>query len=178
MQTATLIDELGQATPGRQDAHGSLFSSETFLTNWNKLSPSSKAVMFAGFPGANKVRQDLETVAKAAELVRTKGGIYANPSGTSGAMAQIGVGGTAAVAAATGNIGLLGSVLGSTAAAYLGAKALTNPAFVKWLADSRGIVKPEAAQFHAQRLAIISNQIEDPETRAEVEQFRAALMQK
>jgi hypothetical protein len=177
MQTATLIDELGQATPGRQDAQGSLFSSETFLTNWNKLSQTSKAVMFSGFEDANKVRTDLEKIAKAADLIRVKGGIYANPSGTSGAMAQMGVGATTALGALTGNVPMLATVLGSTAGAYLTSKMLTNPKFVNWLASSEGIVKPESAAFHARRLGVIANQIPDEETRRDVLRFAAGLSQ-
>jgi hypothetical protein len=177
MQTATLIDELGQATPGRQDAQGSLFSSETFLTNWNKLSHSSKAVIFSGFEDAGKVRADLEKVAKAAELIRKKGGIYANPSGTSGAMAQLGVGASTVVGALTGNVPMLGTILGSTAGAYMTSKMLTSPKFVDWLAKSEGIVKPESAAYHAQRLAIVAQQIPDEETRRDVMRFAASLAQ-
>lgn len=177
MQTATLVDELGQATPGRQDAAGSLFSTETFLTNWNKLSHSAKAVAFSGFEGAGQMRADLEKVAKAAELIRNKGGIYANPSGTTAAAAQLGVGGAAVAAAMTGNMGMLGGVLGSMAGANITARMLTYPKFVKWLADSKGIVGPETAQFHVRRLGVISNQIRDEQTRRDLEQFRAALAQ-
>jgi hypothetical protein len=175
MQTATLIDELGQANPGKQDAAGTVFSSETFLTNWNKLSPNSKVVMFSGFNKANNVRQDIETVARASELIRKKGGIYANPSGTGGAVAQMGVGGTALFGAVTGNVPLLASVVGSVAGANITARLLTNPKFVNWLASADKIVKPESARFHTQRLAVLANQIEDEETRNDLAAFMAAL---
>lgn len=177
MQTATLIDELGQATPGKQDAAGSLFSSETFLTNWNKLSPSTKAVMFSGFDGAGSIRSDLSTVAKATELIRKKGGIYANPSGTGGAVAQLGVGGTIAVATATGNMPMLAGALGSVAAAHITARMFTNPKFVNWLASADKIIRPEDMAFHAKRLAVVANQTKDPEARREIEAFAASLAQ-
>jgi len=43
----TVLSRLGRATPGAQSAEGDVFSPATFGTNWNKLSPRGKAVLFA-----------------------------------------------------------------------------------------------------------------------------------
>lgn len=174
MQTASLIDELGQATPGRQNAEGSQFSSETFLTNWNKVAPSAKTVIFSGFQGAGELRSSMESIAKAAELIRTKGGVYANPSGTAGAAAQIGVGGGLVLGAVNQNYPLIAGILGSVAGANISARLMTNPKFVNWLAKSGSVISPETANNHIKRLAIVANDL-DEESKADLQKFADSL---
>lgn len=78
----TLIDQLGTSTPGKQNDAGTAWSPETFLTNWNKMSPQSKDELFSGFPNSAEVRGQLDSVAKATSMMRDGGSIWANPSGT------------------------------------------------------------------------------------------------
>jgi hypothetical protein len=89
----TLIDRMGKATAGQQDAAGEAFSASTFLTNWNKLTPQAKASMF---PPAQ--RKDLNDLALLAENMKASQQM-ANHSNT--AMALTG-GGNALVGTAIG----------------------------------------------------------------------------
>jgi hypothetical protein len=43
---ATKIDDLGRATPGNQNDLGDAWSFNTFLTNFNKLSPQARNIVF------------------------------------------------------------------------------------------------------------------------------------
>jgi hypothetical protein len=44
---ATIINAVGRAKAGAQDAEGDLFSFNTFLTNWNRISPSARKALFS-----------------------------------------------------------------------------------------------------------------------------------
>lgn len=146
---STVIDRLGKATPGKQNAEGDQFSSQTFLTNWNRLSPSAKTELFAG--GNQRVRHDLDDIAKAAEKVKQAGGVFANPSGTTQAAANISAGTGLAVAAGTGNYTLAASILGGVVAANLSARTLTNPKVTNWLAEATQL-SPKEYEAHYKRL--------------------------
>jgi hypothetical protein len=79
---ATVIDKLGKATPGQQNDTGDVWSPETFLTNWNRMSAKGRKEVFSGFPNSEQVRRDVETVAKATSMMRDSSKMWANPSGT------------------------------------------------------------------------------------------------
>jgi hypothetical protein len=49
---ATMLRRLGKATASKQDDLAEVFSPETFLTNWNKITPDSKRVLFSALPGS------------------------------------------------------------------------------------------------------------------------------
>jgi hypothetical protein len=129
---ATVVSRLGMASAGQQNAAGDVFSAATFLTSWNRLNPRAKLVLFSGKDGA--LRENLDQVAKAAEYAREAGRVFANPSGTAGAIANYTGAITAGSAAVTGNIGAAGLVLGGMMTANATAKILTHPPFVGWLA--------------------------------------------
>jgi len=167
---ATVIERLGKAAAGRQDAEGEVFSSETFLTNWNKLAPKAKAVLFSGQD--ERLRRDLDSVAKVAEMVREQGKVLANPPGTAGAAANIATAGGAFVAAMTGNPGTATAIVGAMAGANVTARTMTNPRFVRWLARTTRM--PQAALPSA--LSAL-NQIakSDPGIAADLEAFMQEL---
>jgi hypothetical protein len=169
--TATLIDRIGRANPGAQTAEGDAFSSGTFLTNWNKLTPDAKAGITLGIPGGAQVRQNLDAVAKAAERIKQAGQVYANPSGTAGAAAALGQAaslGGSAVAFATGHpsLGLTGlaAVLGTQALARGGAYAMTSPTFLKWLSQTSEL-RSDQVGAHLRRLSTMANASNDPQLR-------------
>lgn len=167
-----VANRLGRAAPGRQDEFGETFSSETFLSNWNKLSPGAKMQLFPEPP----LRENMEKIAKAASDIRSGKGIYSNPSGTAGSFA--------AYAIYTAPLSALGMVVGGTpgaltvagtaaataGAARIGAKMLTNPKIVEWLAKPISPATPGAAVGHLARLAVIYNTLDEP-TRQEVAAF-------
>jgi hypothetical protein len=143
---ATAIDRLGKASAGAQDDTGSVFSSETFLTNWNKMSSKGKAALF----GNSETRRNLDDIAMIAAGRRGTAAI-ASKSNT-----PIGL---------TGNVGALGAAGAITSPAtavvlgglqYATGKLLAAPAFTKWLART-----PRSAAGigpHIARLSTIASQ--------------------
>lgn len=119
---ATVISQLGKANAGTQNAEGTAFSVNQFLTHWNQLSPRAKDTLFRG-----EARDALNDLAKVAEGTREAQG-YANRSNTGGAMfgnvgGWIGVGSVAPTTAALGAVGQM--VTG---------RLLASPRFARWLA--------------------------------------------
>jgi hypothetical protein len=132
--TATVLRRLGQAKAGVQNDTGSQFSTESFLTNWNNLSPESKRVLFDRF--GPQFRQNMDQVASVASNLRTGSKVFVNPSGTGQAAAQYTTVGAFAMAALTGRVGTASAIAGGAGIANLSARLMTNPNFVKWLATA------------------------------------------
>jgi hypothetical protein len=178
--TDAVVNRLGRATPGRQNEAGDVFSPDTFLTNYNKLSDGAKEQLFAD----PKTRRNMDALAKVAENLRTGAKVFANPSGTAGASAPYGLGylmARGAVNTVTGNLpaaatnfGTAGALLGGAA---IGAKMLTSPRIVEWLAQYPK-VSPEAAALHLARLGVIYNETQDPELRRELGDFIASVQRR
>jgi hypothetical protein len=128
------VRRMGMATPGNQGAAGETFSTQTFLTNWNRMSPQAKDVMFSSKGG--ELRKNLDQIAKASDYIKQGSKVFANPSGTAPAMLLAGDALAAATAVATGNFGAAAALLGTAGAANLTARLMTHQPFVKWLAKS------------------------------------------
>jgi hypothetical protein len=134
---------MGRASPGQQNADGNAFSIERWLTNWNNLDPKAKAVLFQrdGFP--SDFRDNLDKVASVASNIRSGSKVFANPSGTSGSTAAIGLsagaGSTALSALLSGHpMGAMATATGAAAipvTSNLLAKWMTNPDTVRMLAQ-------------------------------------------
>ena len=138
---ATIIDELGTATPGKQNAEGTVWSPETFLTNWNRIAPAGQKALLSGFPNAEQVASDITAAARATAMMRDNAKLWANPSGTgANAFARGSIGGAAvgALGAAMGVVPYAvplvagGTMLGANAAA----RALTNQKIINELMRS------------------------------------------
>jgi hypothetical protein len=84
-------------------------------------------------------------------MLRDSSKIWANPSGTSAAMLARGAIGATAFGAFFNPL-LAAQVAGGMGAANLGARLLTNPVAVRWLAQSTEI-PAHRASAHLQRLA-------------------------
>lgn len=140
---ATIIDRLGKASAGAQNDTGTEFSAATFLTNWNKMSPRAKTIMF----GDDNLRSNLDDIAKLASATK-EAGRYANSSNTAGAIA--------------GNLGVMGAgafVSPPAAAAaltsqYLTGKLLASPRFAAWLA--RAPKAPGAQTRYIDQLGVLA----------------------
>lgn len=117
---ATLINRMGRATNGQQDATGEAFSASRFLTNWNSLSPQSRNLLFQG-----ELRQNIDQIARVAGGMRDTGR-YANFSNTGGVVGWL------------LNLGAVGVDLGTAGALaagqYLNGRLMTSPGFTRWLA--------------------------------------------
>ncbi len=157
--SATMIRRLGRALNSQQDDLGEQFSTQTYLTNWNKLSKEAKSTLFGRY-GLNFSR-DMDKVAKVASNMREGSKVFANPPGTAGATAQwMSVGGLA-LAAATGQVQIAAGIAGGMAGANAMGRAMTNPRFVAWLARATELpVGLLAAQV--QMLRQVAEATDDP----------------
>jgi hypothetical protein len=165
--SAAMIKRLGQATAGNQDAAGGIFSSETFLTNWNKLSPQAKTQLFTD----SDLRGDLDAVAKASANMRFGKRPFGNPSGSGAAVTQGATIGGAIVAALSGQFVPAAAIAGTMVGANLGARLMTSPTFVRWLAQN-GKASPEQLGAQLNNLAQVMG---DAQGKADVEALRDRL---
>lgn len=138
--TAAVIKRMGIANPGAQDAAGEVFSAATFLTNWNKVSPEARRALFDRYgPGFSN---DIEKIGRVAQNIKEGSKVFANPSGTANRAAAIGyytsLPAAAAASAFAPSVGMMpfAALVLSGLASNAGARLMTNPQFVKWLANS------------------------------------------
>jgi len=140
MVSSAFIRRMGRAVGSQQDDQASLFSMNTFLTNYANMSPQAKQVLFKGY--GPEFAENMETIAKATSKIREGSQVFANPSGTARQGALIGqVAGTLSAAGgalASGNtnlaiLALLGSGASATIANFAG-RTFTSPKAVGWLA--------------------------------------------
>ena len=151
-----VVNRLGRAIPSKQNEVGEVFSSESFLTNWNKLSAGAKAQLFD-----EQTAKNMDSLARASSNLREGSKNFANISGTAGAAAPYGL----FAMAATGNVV---PALFMVSGAYVGSKMLTNPRVVQWLATP---VKSSDMAQHLTRLATIYNSTSDAGLKAELEKL-------
>lgn len=129
----TIIERLGKAAPGQQDATGSRWSPETFLTNWNRISPEAQRELLAGIPNAGQVKDLVDSVARGASMMRDNSKMWANPSGTGanvaarGVLGAIGAGGAGAAAGLLNPLVPIGAAVG-VGGVNLAARGLTSRA--------------------------------------------------
>jgi hypothetical protein len=141
---SAFVRRMGTATAGAQDAEGGVFSPQTFLTNWNRMSPQAKDVMFTSADG--NLRKSLDSIAQTADRIRQGGKVLANPSGTGPVVAATGLISSVATAIGTGNYHVAAGLLTSAAGANLTSRLMANPRFVGWLARATKISNPELAR--------------------------------
>ncbi len=169
-----VVNRLGRATPGQQDATGDKFSSETFLTNWSRINDNAKSQLF---PDAS-MRSKLDAIAKISEDVRAGKAVFGNPSGTGQAVTAGSIYGSipaAAGMAMTGNLPAAAATLSIAGAAVgganIGAKMLTNPKIVDWLAKTSKTTTPEQQTAQLGRLAVIFNETKDDSLKQELSDY-------
>jgi hypothetical protein len=125
---ANVIADLGKPSAGVAGM-GETFSASSFLTNYEKLSPRAREVLFGsvggGGPAASSLKAELDNLAfVVGQLKQVQKG--ANTSNTFVSAQSVGtVGGLVTNTPAT--VAALGSMAGA-------GEFLTNPAFVRWLA--------------------------------------------
>lgn len=131
---SAFVNRMGRVAPGSQDETGELFSSRTFLTNYNKLDRASQQVLFGRF--GSKFQQDLKKIAVVADKIDKSSQILANPPGTAAAGGAIGSAMAIGGGVASGKFGFASGVIGTLIGANQGARLFTNPRFVEWLASN------------------------------------------
>ena len=173
---ATIVDRLGRAKSGAQDASGEVFSPAEFLTNWDKMSPEARVALFGRDRKLSQALDDIATLASSTKQAQR----FANQAQTAGAMQvnnlyniMAGAGLVGGGAAATaGNFGVaLTSIVLPLVLTRLSANALTSQRLVRYLADAPKKVK-NADQFRAGILDIASKA---PAISAELEAIAAEM---
>lgn len=145
----TVIERLGTATPGRQDETGGVWSPETFLTNWNRMTPRARQELFSGFPNSGEVMANVESVAKATAMMRESSKMWANPSGSGanlaarGTLGALGIGGAGALAGVVNPL-----LVGGAGLSLLGANRL-----------AAGLTNKDVVQAFARRNALTPQQL-------------------
>jgi hypothetical protein len=178
--SAAVIRRMGTATPGKSasDVFADQFSSETFLTNYNKLSKEAKMALFGQAAYGKTFFADMDAVAKAARNLRESGKYLMNTSGTArqsqftslfSAVASIPglIAGGATQSAIAGGITAGAAALGSAGIANLSARLMTNPKFVRWLATTTKL-PPKVGAAQVDLLAKANRDDEDIQQFAEV----------
>jgi hypothetical protein len=178
--TAAVIRRMGTAKEGKgaSDIFADQFSSETFLTNYNKLSKEAKMALFGQAQYGKTFFADMDAVAKAARNLRESGKYLMNTSGTArqsqftslfSAVASIPglIAGGATQSAIAGGITAGAAALGSAGIANLSSRLMTNPKFVRWLATTTKL-PPKVGAAQVDLLAKANRDDEDIQQFAEV----------
>ena len=134
-----VLHDLGRARPNEQNAVGDVFSVETFMTNWNRMTPAARQAIFRG-----QHAKDLNKIVEAGEILKDAIRAGANPSGTTGqffaGMSAYGAGEILLAPFFGFNVGGgPGFLIGASAAgaAVQGASKLSGAAIAKLLSSRR-----------------------------------------
>lgn len=158
----SLIQEMGRASSGGQNAAGDAFSLQSFLTNWDKMPNRTRDLLFRG-----EHRQAIEALARYAEGARGARA-YANTSNTAGASNAAGV----ARSAASGTLAV-GTLGASAVLENLTGRLLGSRRFAQWLA--RAPREPGDVGAWARRLGVIATR--EPALAPDIAPLQAALSQ-
>ena len=138
-----------------------VFSSRTFLTNYNRLSNSAKSTLF-GAP-QSETRKGLDKIVNVIENVNNMDAYkYFSRSGDQTAVLM-----TLAPFVGLGVFGANPATISMATSAlvtpYVSAKLLTNDAFITWLTNSapKMIKNPRSTSFHINRLLTIAGRDEE-----------------
>ena len=159
--TAATIKRMGMPNPGQAGADAAEeFSAEVFLTNWNKVSPEAKKVLFDRHGPA--FSEAMDRIARVAGNLRSGSKVWKNPSGTANRAATLTYGGALLASMFDPSMATTGSLIGSGIGANILARKMTDPDVVMWLARSTALpIGSGVAQ--AQTLRQIGEKREDPE---------------
>ena len=180
---SNIMERMGRLQPG-QALSGDLvegagkFSSETFLTNFNRLSVEAQEALFKGKGWTSGMKKDFTDILKISNFIRLSGRTFKNPSGTAdrivGQGMMLGAAGSLAVNPAFALVGLPLVIGGSRVVAGL----MTNPRFIKWLAQgikigqNKGV---DGAIEHLGRLGVVMGNA-DSETRQFINEYLQMIM--
>lgn len=182
--TAAVIRRMGTAKEGRgaSDIFAEQFSTETFLTNYNKLSKEAKMALFGQAQYGKTFFADMDAVAKAARNLRESSRYLMNTSRTAtqqqygtlfnsiASIPGVVLGGAAYGATQSGMAAAItgaAATVGSAGVANLSARLMTNPKFVRWLATTTKL-PPKVGAAQVDLLAKANRDDEDIQQFAEV----------
>lgn len=162
---SNVVRKLGRATSGNQnavgeEAAGDAFSVAKFVSDWDKLGPARKAI-FSGSERIDKYGEDLNRIARAASVVKDSAKPGANYSGTTQAASRIAAGTGLASGVALADPSILAATASSIAMNNMGARLMSNPAFVSWLAKSSKIPASRSSKAIGQLVGIANQSSAD-----------------
>lgn len=161
---ATLIQQMGRAGDGAQNAKGDAFSFDTFLTNWNKIGDSAKNTIFRG-----DNRKAIDQLALLAERSKAAGK-YQNYSNTGLAVVTSAMFGGGAAGGPAG-LAIAGkALLGQYAIGHL----LASPTVAKALLNIAKAKTPEAINARINMLSSLG--VKDPTVRDGVQALQSKLL--
>lgn len=170
---ATVLNKMGQAAPGVA-VDGGNFSMQSFLTNWNNVSPAAKTSLFDRMgPG---FRADMDKIASTASNLRVGNSVFRNPAGTAAGVAQTGTITGFIGSLLTGHPAVAATIGAGVGGANLGAKLMANPAFVKWAARN-STVPLNQLPGQLGYLSTLAEKQNDPDLKALVDQAQQQLQQ-
>ena len=182
--TASLLQRMGRASKGQQDASGDAFSMRTFLTNWANLSPEARKELFSSARYGSGFRDDMDQIARVADKINTGSKVFQNTSGTARQMALGGIMTAPPAAAAafaaggsvTGAVISLAAPAAGAAANNAMARVMTNPRAVAWLAAN---TRRDAGDLVAQLQVLrgVGEKTQDPELIDAADQLLASAQQ-
>lgn len=167
-----VIDRMGRSSAGKQGAEGGEFSMSTYLTNWNKMNPKTKEILFSD----PALRRDMDDLASFAAKYKERTRLM-NTSNTAPAADVYGtlgkIGGAGAGLLAGGPVGaLVGALLAPVVTAgtsHITAKMMTSPGVINWMAKVSRTKGPEEAGRLIGRLVTIHDN--QPELREDIENY-------
>lgn len=131
---ATTLQDLGRAGAGSQNAAGDRFSSDVFLTNYNKLSTEARQALFnsSAYPGLGA---KLDALANMASIRKDSGKVFANPSGSGRFVVAAAQLADLLQAVKSGSPGSIATSLAAISIPAGFAKVASSPLAVKWFAQ-------------------------------------------
>ena len=175
---AAKLHLMGVENPGAAIDVQQHFSPRVFLTSYNRLANESKDILFGS--SQSGLRKELDTLLDViGDISSSK--LMSNPSGTAGGLGffftlrNMGFG-AAIGSVVTGDIegGIRGAAFGAAstagglAAINAGAKLMTNPVFVKWVAQGARISPANFAGITAHLGRLVAIAKGQPEIREEI----------
>jgi hypothetical protein len=163
---ATMIERMGRPTPGAAGATGvpgvdDAFSPGTFLTNWNKMSPRARAIMFDG-----PQKDAIDALARVSDRIKQ---VNRGTNVSNSAQGVIGAGIGTGLFTGLADPTVLLTTIASVGGSGLTAAVLASPRFTRWLANGSGIKTPTQMTSYIARLAAITK------AEPELEPARAAI---
>lgn len=182
--SATLIQKMGHKNFGNEADDA--FSVNTFLTNWDGIADEAKSALFSGIKNGKEVQKNLNELVTVFKSMQESArlGNFSNTAGathTLNLMSALGgdatklilgglvVGGQPELA----GLGLAGTTMGYIVAPATAAKLITNPKFVKWLAQGPAARTGAEVGAHIGRLTAIFN--DSPAMQNELTEFINAI---
>lgn len=160
----TQLSRMGKRLPSQSGVEEG-FSINTFLTNYNRMDPASRKVMFSG-----NLDRSVDDIAKVVDDLRVARSVGANPSGSAGGIADIATTALLAGGAFEPSLAVLASLgIGSS---NVTARLFSSPDFIRWVGQSTR-VRPENFGKHVGQLSTIARQ--NPEIAEEIEQYLKGL---